>query len=829
MLSLHVVARASSPSPVVVHEGSQRESSLREKAAGLVYGTVTDANGTPLPFANVFVEGTTRGCATNLEGYYELALEPGNHVLVVRYLGYTSQRQALPMSAARRELNWLLQPEALTLQDVIISGSEDPGMAIMRKAIAARESFRRETGSFSTDAYIKGLQRIDGAPEKIMGIRIDAGDMLDSNNTGIVYLSESYSRLHVDKPGTPSARSKEEMLASKVSGDDQGFSWNEAAPMEVTFYDPRLNINGVAERDFISPLADDAFFFYRFVLAGTFLEDGRLINKIEVLPRRRQDPVFRGHVYIVEDTWRLYGTDMLLTRDAGIEFIDSLQIQMTYSPVDSARWMPVSRQFRFRFGILGIRGQGYFMAFYSNYALDPSFPKGFFGPEVMRIQDGANEKDSLFWEARRPVPLSPLEAEDYREKDILAKKREDKGYLDSLDRLSNRPQIMDVLLGYSNENSYKKTRWYIDALLNTIGFNTVEGRYGSLGGGWNREMPRNRVWRVNGQLRYGIGNGRLQADGRVQWVSDPIHFQRFELAGGKAITDYHPGAVSGLVNSLYAQFLRRSYLKLYEVHYVEASMTRQLFNGFRASGTLHWANRIPLRNTSDLTWLALTDREFTSNDPLDEENFDWPFLEHRISRYTLSFRYQIAQRYATEPDRRFLLGSKWPELQFRVMGAAPVLGSGVDYLRLDGGLTYSVSLGLVGRSDLNFGVGGFLRSDSLPFQDYRHFTGNQTNVLRPELARFNVLPYFARSTDQYWFEWHYEHHFNGFVFNKIPGIRKLRWQLVGGTHGLYTPDGNWYTELAVGIEHIFKVGRIEFGAGWGEGAPAYNVLVGLGF
>ncbi|MBI1191742.1 MAG: carboxypeptidase-like regulatory domain-containing protein, partial [Bacteroidetes bacterium] len=224
LFSLPAAAGTASPSPVTV------------------YGTVTDADGTPLPFANLFVEGTTRGCATNLEGYYELALEPGDYVLVVRFLGYTTQRQPLSLSNSpvRRELNWVMQPEALTLQDVVISGSEDPGMAIMRKAIAAREGFRKETSSFSTDAYIKGLQRIDGAPEKIMGIRIDAGDVLDSNNAGIVYLSESYSRLHVDKPGTAGMRSKEEMLASKVSGDDQGFSWNEAAPMEVTFYDPRL-------------------------------------------------------------------------------------------------------------------------------------------------------------------------------------------------------------------------------------------------------------------------------------------------------------------------------------------------------------------------------------------------------------------------------------------------------------------------------------------------------------------------------------------------------------------------------------------------------------
>ena len=167
-----------------------------------IFGRVSDQAGLPLPFANVFIEGSTRGCATNLEGYFELELEPGSYTVVARFLGYATERKSIVLGNSKQELNFLLAAESLTLQDVLISGAEDPGMGIMRKAIANREIYRRETNSFSVDAYIKGLQRIDAAPDKILGIRIDAGDILDSNNAGIVYLSESYSRLHVKNAGT---------------------------------------------------------------------------------------------------------------------------------------------------------------------------------------------------------------------------------------------------------------------------------------------------------------------------------------------------------------------------------------------------------------------------------------------------------------------------------------------------------------------------------------------------------------------------------------------------------------------------------------------------
>lgn len=799
-------------------------------SAQILQGTIEDEEGDPLPFANVWVEGSATGCATNAEGFYSLELNPGDHNITVRYLGYATQRQQVSVRSGQvTEADFRLAPESLTLQDVVISGSEDPGMAIMRKAIAQRERYRRECTDFSVDAYVKSLQKIDEAPDRILGIRIDGGDVLDSNNAGIVYLSESYSRLHVKNAGSASRQTREEMLASKVSGDAQGFSWNEAAPMEISFYEPRLDIAGVSERHFVSPLADDAFLFYRFSLAGTIVEDGSLINKIAVIPRRNQDPVFRGFLYIIEDSWRIYATDLFLTRDAGIEFIDSLSVSMTYQPVDSLHWMPVSRQFRFRFRILGIRGGGYFMAFYRNYQIQPVWEKRRFGPEVLSIEQGANEMDSSYWADIRPIPLSPVEIKDYREKEILERKRESREYLDSLDRQSNKLQVTDFLLGYTHENSFKESRWYWESPLNTIGFNTVEGWYGSLSGGWNKQLERNRVFRLKGQVRYGTGNGRLQADGQLQWVQNPIHFQRLDLAGGKTIRDYHPDAVSGLVNSLYTLLLERNYLKLYESRYAEAGFTRQLFNGFRAHATVHWSHRIPLRNTTPNAWIDRESEVFLSNDPLKPLSESWPFEANYLSRFNLSLRYQIAQRYATEPDRRYNLGSKWPLLRLHYSTALPVAGSSWRFQRAEGLIEYTADFGLWGKTDLLAIGGGFLQADSISFLDYQHFRGNQTVVLRTELRRFNTLPYFSYSTRNAWVEGHADHHFNGFLFNKIPGIRKLRWQAVAGTHILYTSDRGLYTEISAGIEHIFKVLRVDFAAGWGDGDPNYAVLFGIGF
>ena len=59
-------------------------------------------------------------------------------------------------------------------------------------------------------------------------------------------------------------------------------------------------------------------------------------------------------------------------------------------------------------------------------------------------------------------------------------------------------------------------------------------------------------------------------------------------------------------------------------------------------------------------------------------------------------------------------------------------------------------------------------------------------------------------------EAHYEHHFNEFILNKFPLIRKLNWQAVASAHYLTTDAIGHYVEVGVGIEHIFKFMRVDY-------------------
>ena len=52
-------------------------------------GTVTDANGEPIPGATIIVQGTNNGTTSDFDGNYTISVEQ-NQNLVISYLGYIS-------------------------------------------------------------------------------------------------------------------------------------------------------------------------------------------------------------------------------------------------------------------------------------------------------------------------------------------------------------------------------------------------------------------------------------------------------------------------------------------------------------------------------------------------------------------------------------------------------------------------------------------------------------------------------------------------------------------------------------------------------------------
>ncbi len=794
-----------------------------------VRGKITDQQGQAIPFASIYEKNTTIGTSANSEGEYSLKLSAGKHDLYYRAIGYRQEIKEIDLKT-NYNLDVSLAAAVFELADVVVrAGGEDPAFEVIRNAIRKRKAHLREADEYSTDVYIKGMQKMLAAPKKFLGKNID--DLgkeigLDSNRTGIFYLSESESRLSYKQPDSY----HEEMISSKVSGSNRAFSFNRASEININFYENIITMEGISNRPFISPIAENALFYYDYKLIGTSMENGELVNKIELIPKRGADPVFRGNIYIIEDSWRIHSSDLMITKQANINFVDTLNFRQQYIPVSSRVWLPSSIRYDFTGGIFGFRFGGYYLALFKNYDLNPGLSKKDF-VEVLKITREVNKKDSAYWTQARPVPLTEEETKDYEKKAVLALKRESKPYLDSLDKVHNKFKPVQFIIGsgYSPRNRFKKEYYTFSSLINSAFYNTVEGIGINYQVTYAKRLDSltNKFVNLAGKIRYGFSSEKLYGNisGNI-----PVKDATLSFALGSDVLDLNnQGSISQLGNSINSLFYERNFLKLYEKNFVSATVSHR-FGGFMGSLTTEWANRASLQNTSDYTIRDLKSRVFTSNNPLELTQGNGPLFSENQS-FKLSFRgtYDFSNRYATYPTGKVHQPSKYPRLGLTYTTALDILGSDARYDLVSVDLTKSdIKLGMYGQFKFWLGAGQFLNNSNVYFPDYKHFVGNQSLSYIPKINNFLFLDFYKNSTADQFAELHLEHNFSGFITNKLPLIRKLKLKEVVGFNHLATPSLKNYNEVYFGLEYLTF--RVMYGMAYDNGRKVdKGVRIAYGF
>ncbi|WP_147676502.1 SusC/RagA family TonB-linked outer membrane protein [Algibacter pacificus] len=84
-----------------------------------ISGTVKDSNNMPLPGANIVEKGTKNGITTDFDGNFTLKTSNDNVVLVVSFIGYTTQE--IPVNG-QKNINIILKENAAGLDEVIVVG-----------------------------------------------------------------------------------------------------------------------------------------------------------------------------------------------------------------------------------------------------------------------------------------------------------------------------------------------------------------------------------------------------------------------------------------------------------------------------------------------------------------------------------------------------------------------------------------------------------------------------------------------------------------------------------------------------------------------------------
>ncbi|MBP9792465.1 MAG: carboxypeptidase-like regulatory domain-containing protein [Flavobacterium sp.] len=798
-----------------------------------IKGLITDAHGVTLPSVTVFIENSYNNTTSNESGLYELNVtKPGKYTVIFQYLGFKAQKIPVFIESFPYVLNVKLAEEKYELKEVLVSNKENPAKQIIKNAIAAKKGNSEKTAKYKADFYSRGLFRIKDAPKKILGQDIgDFDGMLDSTRTGILYLSETVSKLQFQKPN----KMKETIVASKVSGKDNGFSFNNAADVEFDFYENYIPF----QVNIISPISDNAFSYYKFKFDGTFTtQDNQLINKIKVIPLRDTEPVVEGEIYIVEDSWAIYAIDVSIKGyQMQTPAMDTLLLKQnfTYNAKDTI-WTRNTQSIDFAAGILGINLSGRFTYVYSNFEFEPQFEKKTFTREVLTFEKEANKKDDSFWNTIRPIPLTIEESTDYVKKDSIQTLRKSQKYLDSIDRKGNKFKIQKIISGYTYKNSFEKWSFNYKGPLTSLLFNTVQGYHLTSGFSYLKEDKEQRTETTFGTLfNYGFADEKFRGNLYYSQKFNNTNYAFLSVAAGNEVAQFNAqNPISGIVNSVSTLFFKNNFMKLYDKSFVTATYSQEVANGVFLEGVLNYSERKPLWNTTNHT-IVKNEDAYTSNNPLLPFDYNTSaIIKHNLAKGSIRARFKFGQEYWSRPDGKFNIpNGKYPtiHLVYEKGFAGNKNNYNFDFVSVK--VTKDFGLGNKGVLAGNLNTGKFFNAKGISFVDYKHFNGNQTHIGQASryLNSFNLMSYYGNSTHDEFIEFHSEYDDKGFLINKIPLLNKLKTNLIFGFHNLSLPSKKPYQEASVGLDNLgfgkFKVFRFDYVRSYQSGFQTEGVVFGL--
>jgi hypothetical protein len=783
-----------------------------------VKGKVTDANsGDPIPFANIIFKGTTAGTTTDFDGNFTVKATVPVDSLTASYLGYRPRTKKVERGKTQ-VVNFQLSEAVTNLQEIVIDAGENPAYAILRNVVRNKEkNDKRRLSAYEYDTYTKIEVDVDNISEKFKKKKLirkitqvlDSIDRLageDGKPILPLFISESTSKFYYRD--NPQLR-HERIMRSKVTGvgvEDGSLvtQFIGTSFQEYNFYQNWLNI---ISKEFVSPIADGWRIYYNFDLTDSVYIGDHYCYRLDFFPRSPQDLAFNGTIWITKDTWALKQIDATVGKQANLNFVEKIRIQQELEPTSEGAWVPVKNRVLIDVSELTNSSAGMLAKFYTsnkNIVVNKPFDVTFYERPIVMAEDARQHETDAEWDTLRHEPLSEAEKNVYKMIDTLQNIPVVKTYTDI---------IKIVVNGY-----YEAGKINIGPYVSTIAFNNIEGF--RLQTGFKTNVEFSKKWIIGGSVGYGFDDEKVKYSGFVQNI---LSRDRWTTASFRVRSDLGRVGIDDEALADNYLFLAAQRFGVFRRGYyfdeARFNFQREVFKGF--------TQRIAVRHSTfrpvfDFGYYQEPDD--VVNSPINNtyENAEL-IVESRFARDEIFI--------LNDNDRLSLGTSKWPVLTIRYThGLKGIMGSDFEYDKLRLSLTKKIRFGPLGNGNMN--ISGEYVFNTLPYPLLSLHLGNQTPIYAQ--VTYNLMRYGEFISDRYG-SMQYQHHFEGFLFNRIPLLRKLKWRMVGSTNvvfggmssrnrSLIKPElqdgelvqpgfleyGKPYVEVGYGVENIFKFFRVDF-------------------
>jgi len=767
-----------------------------------ISGQVLNDEKEAIPFANIYVQQLQSGTAADGNGHFFLNLDKGDYDIVISAIGYENLSLPIIVGDDPLEQDYVLKSSSVELEEVVVKASKrDPAYAIIQNAIDHKKKYLSQVQSFRSQVYVKATEVIsrkerakreqaakaktNQQEEAIPIDPFEAAEKAKKQLANSLNLLEMQLTLNFQYP----KKYKEERTAYKKYGSKDGLFIPRFGESDFNFYRNLVLMKGIAEVPLISPISRTAILVYKFKLESSVEEEGQVVHKIKVTPRKVGNSTFKGYIYINDKSWNINRLDLNVYKGA-LKLYDAFSLRQDYQKINDTLWIPTRQELTYE------TKQGRSKTFkgntllrYSDFEVDYPFPPRFFGNEVSIITKEAYERDTSYWQELRPEALSTDQQKVVSYRDSIAAIHNSKAYLDSVQTAFNKITFLDLVWdGVGFRNNEKKRNVFIGPIPSMIDFEIVGGfRIGPYASYFRRYENGRRLF-ANINLNIGLKNKDLQGSTYASFRYDPHRLADIAAWGDRSFES---------INS-YDAFLNQLRSSNYIVSDKIGLRHRiEIFNGFYISLE---------GERSDRSSIEAYDRNSFVEGFLEQGD---PYLFEGYQAFITDLRisYTPGQKFMTEPSRKVILGSPYPTFSIgHKKGWDGFLSSDVDFDFLDFRIEQDLILGVFGNSKYTIKTGTFVNTKDLRFIDLQRFRQSDPILYSNPLHSFQSLDTSLVASD-WFFEVHHIHHFNGALINNIPFVKKLRIRAVAGGGFLWVRESDYrHAEIFVGVERTFKLG-----------------------
>ncbi len=778
-----------------------------------ILGSVADAvTGQRLPFVNVSFDRSSVGTVTDTLGNFVLETNRRFDSLQVSSVGYRTE--VLPVTVGViEEVDVLLFPLSYQLGMVTVLPGENPAFRILRKVIANKPINTPER----LDAYEYGVYHrvrfdlnnfTDKAKKNFILRPFDyIWDHADTTEKGVSYLpilmTEESREVYYRK--NPQARKE------VIRGRRDCKFFRAPRIMEFVqdmYIDPNIYDNYVVilDKSFPSPINDFYRRNYRFVLMDSLVQvDGRSCYHIAFRPKGKSDVAFTGEMFIDDSTFAVVQVDVEFSIEANVNFVRNYWIRQNYSLVEGKQWFLTRSQVIGDFTVVENSKEmtGFFgrkTTELRDIRMNEPREDGFYSrlDPVVAI-DSAYVRSDAFWEKERPDTLSQQELE----------------LIGMVDRLNNDPKWKrtETVIRLVAEGYLELGPIDLGNVFTFYSWNTVEGHRTKLGFRTNRRFSE--TVQLGGYAAYGLGDQRWKGGGFLDFSFPEKRNRRMAFGASYRNDLMQQGRTENQLplDHVLTSFVRISgAFRRMMAEETNAYMERQWFTGFSTRlgvfrdrfSALERDFRV--RGEDGSTSLA--------------ENFTASGLRFGI-RFGCGQKLLPADYDAVDSS---FFAQRFPTISLEMnAGFRGMYGGQFDYQHVRLKVQHRQRANKLGYVQI-LAEGGIING-SVPFP-MLHSPAANPLVFNDDRA-FNLMNYLEFAADRY-VALHLEHHFEGFFFNKIPFIQKLKLREFLIAKAFYgtltdsnangpfvladgmTPMTHPYAEVGFGIENILKIARIDF-------------------